>query len=214
MLLNHANGAMLDIEHLTPQAIDPSAVAHCLSNICRFNGATTHFYSVAQHCLYVSMLVPARLQLPALLHDAAEAYITDLPSPIKHHPHMEWYRAIEHRIQAAIEAHFDIHLSDDDRRDIKDADEIMLATEAAQLLPKEDHLWPLKIAHPAPFIVTPVLPKTAEQLWLTRLNELTNAAAAQNAAAERPSRQTKSAARASSGTTKNNNGDVATSDLR
>lgn len=202
MLINHANGAMLDIEHLTPEAVDAAAIGHCLSSICRFNGATTHFYSVAQHCLFVSMLVPARLQLAALVHDASEAYVTDLPSPIKHDSRMAWYRDLERRVQSVIETHFGLQLTERDRREIKEADEIMLATEASQLLPKEDYLWPLKIARPAPFIITPVLPKTAEQLWLTRLNELLNGAAAAPADAPRRARRTASAAAAHSDITK------------
>jgi hypothetical protein len=58
-------------------------IAHALSRICRFTGHTTHFYSVASHSLLVASLVPDEYKLQALLHDATEAYVGDVSSPLK-----------------------------------------------------------------------------------------------------------------------------------
>ena len=72
-------------------------IAHHLSNICRFTGAGP-FYSVAQHSVQVSWLCKGwsrDFKLAGLLHDAAEAYLNDLASPVKHAEGMETYRAAE-----------------------------------------------------------------------------------------------------------------------
>ncbi len=57
-------------------------IAHALSNICRFSGHTKSFYSVAQHCIHVSELCKDN-KLEGLLHDSSEAYLSDVPRPVK-----------------------------------------------------------------------------------------------------------------------------------
>lgn len=71
-----------DVDH---EAIDIRDIAHSLSHLCRFTGHTNLFYSVAQHCLLVAEKIPGgpEEKLAALLHDAAEAYVGDLSSPLK-----------------------------------------------------------------------------------------------------------------------------------
>lgn len=77
------SGKRVDLLNPDPSQIDIRDIAHHLSILNRFTGATKVPYSVAQHSLYVSMLVPEHLQLHALLHDAHEAYVNDINTPLK-----------------------------------------------------------------------------------------------------------------------------------
>lgn len=63
--------------------IDVLDIAHSLSNQCRYGGHTSSFYSVAQHSCLVAELVNSKYKMDALLHDATEAYLLDLPKPVK-----------------------------------------------------------------------------------------------------------------------------------
>lgn len=58
-------------------------IAHHLSMQCRYSGAVKRFYSVAEHCCLLVEAAPPYLKLIALMHDAAEAYLVDVPRPIK-----------------------------------------------------------------------------------------------------------------------------------
>jgi len=80
-----AAGRPFDYSCFGPPDVDISDIARSLSRLCRFSGHTRHFYSVAQHSLLVSEKMPGgpSEKLAALLHDGAEAYVCDLPTPLK-----------------------------------------------------------------------------------------------------------------------------------
>jgi hypothetical protein len=79
-------------------------IASSLSKQCRFAGHTAEFYSVAEHCVLVSRRAPKELRLTALLHDASEAYLVDVPRPIK--ASLTNYMEIEARLMATIAERF------------------------------------------------------------------------------------------------------------
>lgn len=81
---NSYSGLVIDMVNPTVDMILPIDIAQSLGKICRFNGQISHFYSVAQHSVLVSALAPEYLKRPALIHDAPEAYLQDIISPLKH----------------------------------------------------------------------------------------------------------------------------------
>jgi hypothetical protein len=93
-------GLYMNVFCPTPEMICIEDIAHSLSHQCRFGGHLPQFYSVAQHCVNVASIVPPELRLAALLHDASEAYLLDMPSPIKRK--MPEYRAIEDKLMKVI----------------------------------------------------------------------------------------------------------------
>jgi len=77
------SGRKFPLAEPDPNQIDIEDIAHALSMLCRFNGHCTQFYSVAEHSMHVSHEISNDLALAGLLHDAAEAYLGDVPSPLK-----------------------------------------------------------------------------------------------------------------------------------
>ena len=98
------SGIEINIFEPKPEQINIEDIAHALSNQCRFSGHVARFYSVAEHSLHVAMKVEHKHALAALLHDASEAYIVDLPTPIK--IVMPEYINIEDRIMKVIAEKF------------------------------------------------------------------------------------------------------------
>lgn len=85
--LETRNGRAIDYEKVRGHDLSISDIAASLSKLCRYNGHTNRFYSVAEHCLilakYASENISAQAGLQMLLHDAAECYIGDYPLPMK-----------------------------------------------------------------------------------------------------------------------------------
>jgi len=122
-----------------PDMIDIRDIAHSLSLQCRFMGHVETFYSVAEHSVAVSCIVDKENALAALLHDAAEAYLSDIPRPIK--KLLPQYMELEEQVSQAIYSKFFLNVSHESWKDVKDADNTQLKTEAKYLLSSQGKDW-------------------------------------------------------------------------
>lgn len=177
-----------------PEETHIEDIAHALAHLCRFGGHCRVFYSVAEHSVRSSLCVPAAHAFAALLHDAAEAYVVDVPRPLK--VQLRGYAEIERRVMSAIAKRFRLpgrncecpgdwpaahhhphcpkasNLSWVIPSCVKLADEIMLATEARDLMGGESAgKWALR-AEPLPERIAPWSPEEAKARFLGRFAEL------------------------------------------
>lgn len=165
-----ASGKRFDFADLQPEQIDIRDIAQALSNEARFNGHTSHFYSVAQHSVHVSHIVPPEDALEGLLHDATEAYMKDIPLPLKRM--LPDYKRIEQRVDAVIRARFGLPAQCS--ASIKHADLIMLATERRDLMPADPTPWEvLRGIETLPGRLTANSPADAMWLFWQRWKEIT-----------------------------------------
>ena len=145
-------------------------IAHALSMQCRYAGHCTEFYSVAEHSVRVSWIVPAPCAMWGLLHDASEAYLVDLPRPIKRYSALgDRYREIEERLMLVIAARFG--LGDQEPSEVKDADDVMLMTEKRDLMPNSPAKW-RETSEPLASVILPWAPAIAEQRFMHRYEHL------------------------------------------
>lgn len=100
------SGNWFDILKPEDYEYDIKEIGHSLSNLCRYTGHTNEFYSVAEHSVLVSRIVPEPLALCGLLHDASEAFLGDVSSPLK--KLLPEYKRIEDNVQKAIAKHFSL----------------------------------------------------------------------------------------------------------
>ena len=156
----------------TPADIDSEDIAHALSLICRYGGHVSRFYSVAEHCVLMSYAVPAEHALWALLHDATEAYLGDVISPLKHH--LPEYRVVENRLMHAVIKRFSLPDAMPDR--VAGADMRILHDERAALLGPTPRPWmpSLEALPPLGVTIHGWAPDEAEMQYLSRLIELTS----------------------------------------
>ena len=100
----------IDPLHPDPAEVDIRDIAHSLARLCRYNGHVGGFYTVARHSLIVSWHLEYTgypdLALQGLLHDGAEAYLSDIPRPVKRAPELEHFREFDAAMNKAVMEHF------------------------------------------------------------------------------------------------------------
>lgn len=163
-----SNGAVFDPLNINRDVLGVEVIAHALANICRFGGHMRQFYSVAQHSVHVSQLVPAQFALQALLHDAPEAFLGDIPSPLKNTPEFSGYRDAEDRAWNQISMYYGVELELSSF--VKEADAVALATEIRDFMPASGAYN--SYADPDSERLRALLPDSAEEFFLERFMEL------------------------------------------
>lgn len=99
-------GQYVDFINPNPGTFNLEDIAHSLSQKPRFNGQLKSFYSVAQHCCLICDYLPTHLKADGLMHDAPEAYMADVPSPLK--SLLPDYKDYEERIHFRMTEKWDI----------------------------------------------------------------------------------------------------------
>lgn len=162
---------LADVDHLD--------IAHALSNHCRFSGHVRKFYSVAEHSVRVTRWVKGHGgslddQKWALLHDATEAYLIDLPKPLKADPYFgKAFRGAEGRVEAVIAEKF--KLSQMMPMIVHFGDSALFAAEKRDLMPESPQwkLWDIPSGIEIPHHeIKPWTPAKAERKFLETFERL------------------------------------------
>ena len=132
------SGKLVDLAAFAATDVRLVDIAHALSLLNRFTGHSTSPYSVAQHSVQVSKLLPPNLALWGLMHDASEAYLGDVSTPLK--SLLPCYQEIEERVQRVIARAFGLKWPMPEQ--VKEADRCALAAEKAGLFSVQ-HDWGL-----------------------------------------------------------------------
>lgn len=147
-------------------------IAHHLSMLCRYNGATKMYYSVAQHSVLVSKQYEDRgHRLAGLLHDASEAYFGDFIRPLKYQPEFKFVLEADERLQELINAKFG--LEPFAHTLVKDADIAVFLAEAhtdALMSPRHPD-WKLPESQSIAGF-SPWSPETAEAIFLREFTSI------------------------------------------
>lgn len=164
------SGEFYDYEspHLNKWTIEDVALG--LSNICRYAGQVEDHFSVAQHSVYVSHCIEPEFALEGLLHDATEAFLTDIPTPLKRI--LPDYKRLEQLHEAYVMAHFGLPYPM--REEVHVADRRVFAAEVRDLRSHhvEHYAEYLQGIEPFEWFIDPWMPWEAERMFLERYYEL------------------------------------------
>ena len=144
--------------------IDIYDIAHSLSLQCRYNGHCPKFYSVAEHSVYVARELQPSMMLAGLLHDAAEAYLSDIPRPIKRM--LPVYKEAEEKIETCVNRLFKVDIL---APEIRVADDTIMATEIKQFGMNKRNDWTLA-ASPCDRVIAYLSPLEAEAEFIGLYN--------------------------------------------
>lgn len=157
------SGTRFNILKPDPEAVRIEDIACALARQARFNGHTRFFYSVGQHsCLGAEVSPTKEIALHMLFHDATEAYVGDLVSPVK--ALLPDFEVIESRIHWAISKK--IGLEFPLPKVVKQIDRRLLATEVRDLITQDIASWGIGPDEPFEFPIIPWPPEVTEARFL------------------------------------------------
>ena len=147
-------------------------VAHALSHKARFTGHTREFYSTGEHSIRVALYLESvgasfMEQFIGLHHDDSDAYLPDVPTPLKVLPEFAWFRELEKKIQGLCFEKFGCVV--EDYAPIKSADVVLLLTEKRDLMPEKNSNWNHKYKEAPiqePYKIKPWTPAVTKCIYL------------------------------------------------
>ena len=144
------SGQRVDIEAPQPDTLRIEDIAHALSFLCRGSGQANFFFSVARHCVYCAQEAQARgfsreVVLACLLHDASEAYMTDVPKPIKDNLIPEYRKYEDALLDRIYEKFIGRALTDEELAQVSLIDRVLLQYDLRYLLNMDVELPPIHI---------------------------------------------------------------------
>ena len=148
--------------------VDISDIAWALSMQCRFAGHVKYFYSVAQHSVLLSRSLPPKHALWGLLHDASEAYLVDVPRPIKNE--LPAYKQAEDRLTACIAKVFELTMPIPEL--VKELDSRILFNEKEVLLNSSAIEWQWHLPSISGVVIRPWSQQEAFEQFLERFEEI------------------------------------------
>jgi 5'-deoxynucleotidase YfbR-like HD superfamily hydrolase len=178
------SGRTFRVDRPDARDVDIGDIAHSLALQNRFNGHTRCPYSVAQHSVLVSRIVEQRMglyptpetpvnePLLGLMHDAHEAYIGDLVSPVKKLLGDSW-SGLERTCDVIIQLGFALKRNPNSLAVVKEADQIALATEVRDLIPGGRIVGGTNLPEPLHEHIVPLEWVEAKNLFLNRFWEFT-----------------------------------------
>lgn len=168
------SGLRFDVLNPDPALIQIEDIAVSLSRQCRYTGHTSAFWSVAQHSVIVSQECDHEDALWGLLHDASEAYLIDIPRPLKRLPQFSFYRDLEDGVMQAVCDRFGLPY--DMPASVKRLDTEILVTEAEQLMQPLHPDWHYRRENGYKGLdrtLYPIGPLLAERMFLRRFKAIT-----------------------------------------
>lgn len=170
--ISTVSGRFFDLLKPEEYEFDIEEIATALANICRYTGHVDKYYSVAEHSVLVSRLVPDSLAMCGLLHDASEAFVGDVSSPLK--KLLPEYRKIEDSIQEAIAKQFNIQYPFP--VEVHEADKRMYWNERQTVAPgPRDRLWHQNLRAARKVQAEGMSPAMAKRMFLARYKEIEKA---------------------------------------
>lgn len=167
------SGKRVDMTDLRDDSLDIDDIAHSLAHQARYNGHGRIFYSVAEHCVLMADWIlaetgDAQIAYAGLMHDASEAYISDIPKPFKRF--LTNYHELEHRFMEAIARVYGFTYPLPSI--VKVADSRIVLDERVKLFETIRADWTWASSEPLGVEISGLEPEAAKRLFLERYETL------------------------------------------